>query len=61
LRSNSPLGRRERYIREGDVTAATIPEDAIVGRAFVIFWPVGRAGWLSVPKTFEKVPGPGTG
>jgi len=52
---------RERYIREGDVTAATIPEDAIVGRAFVIFWPVGRAGWLSVPKTFEKVPGPGTG
>jgi signal peptidase I len=52
---------RERYIREGDITAATIPEDAIVGRAFVIFWPVGRATWLSVPKTLEKVPGPGKG
>src|SRR4030095_4810942 len=49
---------RERYIREGDVTAATIPEDAIVGRAFVIFWPVGRASWLSVPKTFEGIPEP---
>ena len=50
---------RERYVREGDITAATIPEDAIVGRAFVIFWPVGRAGWLSVPKPFEKIPAPG--
>jgi signal peptidase I len=50
---------RERYIREGDITGATIPEDAIVGRAFVIFWPVSRAGWLSVPKPFEKIPAPG--
>ena len=39
-------------------TGATIPEDAIVGRAFVIFWPVGRATWLTVPNTFDKVPDP---
>ena len=50
---------REHYIRGGgDVTGATVPEDAIVGRAFVIFWPVGRASWLSVPKSLEKVPDP---
>jgi signal peptidase I len=49
---------RERYVRETDIIAATIPEDAIVGRAFVIFWPVSRAGWLSVPKTFERIPDP---
>ena len=44
--------------RDGDITGATIPEDAIVGRAFVIFWPVGRATWLTVPNTFDKVPDP---
>jgi signal peptidase I len=49
---------RERYIRDRDVDAATIPEDAIIGRAFVVFWPVGRADWLTVPKPFDKVPDP---
>ncbi len=49
---------RERYIRERDLKAATIPESAIVGRAFVIFWPVSRSGWLSVPKPFDKIPAP---
>jgi signal peptidase I len=49
---------RERYIRDNDLTGATIPEDAIVGRAFVIFWPVGRATWLTVPDEFDKVPDP---
>ena len=33
------------------------PEDAVVGRAFVVFWPVGRATWLSVPKPFDVDPG----
>ena len=41
----------------GDL-GATIPEGAVVGRAFVIFWPVGRAGWLSVPKAFKRIPDP---
>jgi signal peptidase I len=57
-RSNS-ADSREHYIRGGgDITAATIPEDAIVGRAFVLFWPFDRADWLSVPETFEKIPDP---
>lgn len=42
----------------GDVAEATIDEDDVVGRAFVLFWPVGRATWLSVPDTFDSVPDP---
>lgn len=39
-----------------DIQQATIPADAIVGRAFTVFWPVGRATWLTVPPTFDDVP-----
>ncbi|HWG99382.1 MAG TPA: signal peptidase I [Pilimelia sp.] len=39
-----------------NLTIATIPEDAVVGRAFVVFWPVNRAKWLSVPDTFDVIP-----
>lgn len=42
-----------------DVVVATIPEKAVVGRAFTLFWPFGRADWLSVPDTYEGVPDPG--
>jgi signal peptidase I len=41
---------------EGDITEATVNSDAIVGRAFTVFWPVNRATWLSVPKGFEAIP-----
>ncbi|MGC4895710.1 signal peptidase I [Micromonospora sp. DT31] len=41
-----------------DINSATIPEGEVVGRAFTIFWPVGRATWLSVPKQFEGIPNP---
>lgn len=41
-----------------DIMMATVPEDAVVGRAFTIFWPVDRATWLSVPDTFYSVPAP---
>ncbi|GGR70839.1 hypothetical protein GCM10010169_13150 [Micromonospora fulviviridis] len=41
-----------------DITEATIPEDQVVGRAFTIFWPVGRAAWLSVPEQFDGIPNP---
>ncbi|HEX6075080.1 MAG TPA: signal peptidase I [Micromonosporaceae bacterium] len=47
---------REHYLRTRDPTAATIPTDAVVGRAFAIFWPVDRLDWLSVPETFASVP-----
>jgi signal peptidase I len=40
------------------LTEATIPTDAVVGRAFVVFWPVNRAKWLSVPDTYDDVPDP---
>jgi signal peptidase I len=51
---------REQYSRHGDVTRATISVDDVVGRAFVLFWPLGRAGWLSPPETFERIPEPGS-
>lgn len=41
-----------------DINMATIPQDAVVGRAFVVFWPVGRADWLSVPDGFATIPQP---
>jgi signal peptidase I len=49
----------EHWERTNDINQATVPENSVVGRAFTIFWPLDRAGWLSVPKTFETVPGPG--
>ncbi len=32
-----------------------VPIDHVVGRAFVIIWPFGQAGALSVPATFEEL------
>lgn len=40
----------------GDIMEATISEDAVVGQAFVLFWPVSRFTWLSVPGSFDSVP-----
>jgi signal peptidase I len=49
---------REQYIRHGSIDRATILADDVVGRAFVLFWPVSRMDWLTVPETFEQVPDP---
>jgi signal peptidase I len=46
----------EHYEQSNDVTQATITKDSIVGRAFTIFWPLGRASWLSVPSEFDAIP-----
>ncbi len=35
-----------------DGNNGTVPEDKVIGRAFVVVWPVGRAGLLQVPDTF---------
>jgi len=35
-----------------DGRSGTIPEDKIIGRAFVVVWPLGRAGVLRVPGVF---------
>jgi signal peptidase I len=42
-----------------DVVEATIPDDAVIGRAFVRFWPFNRAGWLSSDDAFAHVPARG--
>jgi signal peptidase I len=47
---------RERFLRTKDPQASTIPADSVVGRAFVVFWPLSRSKWLGVPPTFEGVP-----
>ncbi|MFI5930689.1 signal peptidase I [Actinoplanes sp. NPDC051494] len=39
-----------------NIEEATIPAGSVVGRAFTVFWPVGRATWLTVPPTFDGVP-----
>lgn len=31
----------------------TVPQDKVIGRAFVIVWPLSRATILSVPRTFD--------
>jgi signal peptidase I len=46
----------EHWQQTQDIEEATIEADAVVGRAFTIFWPVDRAGWLSVPKEFASIP-----
>jgi signal peptidase I len=46
----------ENYSRSHDINQATISVDAVVGRAFVLFWPLGSATWLSVPSTFDNIP-----
>jgi signal peptidase I len=48
----------EHYQRSRDLNIATVPESAVVGRAFVLFWPVNRSTWLSVPGAFDGVPDP---
>jgi signal peptidase I len=47
---------REQYLRFHDVNKATIATSAVIGRAFVIFWPLNRFSWLSVPGSFDQIP-----
>jgi len=46
----------EHWEQSQSITEATIEQNSIIGRAFTVFWPVGRATWLSVPPTFDGVP-----
>jgi signal peptidase I len=48
---------REHYKISRNVDEATITEGSVVGRAFVLFWPLKRIKWLSVPDTFGGVSG----
>lgn len=49
---------RQRWRESHDLMESTIEIDSVVGRAFVLFWPVNRARWLEVPETFDGVPTP---
>ena len=39
----------------GDPGGGTVPIDKIVGRAVAIVWPLGRAKWLPIPESFERL------
>jgi signal peptidase I len=50
---------RERFVRSGgSVEASTISVDAVIGKAFVLFWPVGDFNWFAIPATYDDVPEP---
>ena len=51
----------EQFSVTGSIGEATIATSAVIGRAFVLFWPFGRSSWLSVPSTFSQVKAPPTG
>jgi len=38
----------------GDPGGGTIPEDRVIGRAFVVIWPFSHWSWLSNPSTFDQ-------
>ena len=40
--------------RTNDSGGGTIPESAVVGRAFLIIWPLSRVSDLPIPNTFEQ-------
>jgi signal peptidase I len=40
--------------RMDNVGRGTIPESAVVGRAFLIIWPLSRVNDLPIPNTFEQ-------
>jgi len=40
--------------RTSDVGGGTIPESAVVGRAFLIIWPISRITDLPIPNTFQQ-------
>lgn len=48
----------EHWEQTESIQIATIDVDSVVGRAFVVFWPVSRATWLTVPSGFGPVPAP---
>ena len=39
-----------------DIQQSTIPESALIGRAFVLFWPLRHWTWLNIPSGWNAVP-----
>lgn len=42
--------------KTNNIDQSTIAESAVIGRAFVLFWPFSHWDWLSVPSGFVAVP-----
>jgi signal peptidase I len=41
------------HMLQGFPDQGTIPEQAVVGRAFAVIWPLSRIGDLPIPATFK--------
>ncbi len=52
---------REQYEETGSIEAATIPVTSVIGRAILLFWPLGRAAGFSVPSSDGRIPAPSGG
>jgi signal peptidase I len=50
---NRPVSDDSR-LHQGDPGGGTIPESAVIGRAFVIVWPPSRWRFLPIPSTFSQ-------
>ncbi|MDQ2811867.1 MAG: signal peptidase I [Actinomycetota bacterium] len=50
---NRPISADSRD-HEGDPGGGTVPQSAVIGRAFVIIWPPSRWRILPIPATFEQ-------
>ena len=50
-RSNSSDSRAH---IEDDENMGTVPADKVIGRAFVVVWPLGHTKTLGVPETFDR-------
>ena len=46
-------------LNQNNPGGGAIPIDHVVGRAFVIIWPIDQAGGLGVPDTFDQLSGAG--
>lgn len=50
---------RERYVRSGgDEYEATIDVDDVIGKSFLLYWPVGNFDWMGSPDAYENLPDP---
>lgn len=42
--------------KTNNIDQSTIAESAVIGRAFVLFWPFSHWHWLSAPSGFDAIP-----
>jgi signal peptidase I len=49
---------REQYEETGNIDASTIPVDSVIGRAILLFWPLGQASGFPVPVSDGQIPDP---